>query len=131
MIYGFVHQLVTDTIGKEGAMYFPFILSLFVFIGLMNLIGLIPYTFTPTAHIAVTFGLSVSIFFGVTLLGITRHGADFFSMFLPAGSPLALAPFLIIIEFVSHAIKAVSLGVRLAANLTSGHLLFAILAGFT
>jgi ATP synthase subunit 6 len=96
----------------------------------MNLIGLIPYTFTPTAHIAVTFGLSVTIFLGVTLLGIVRHKGDFFSMFLPAGSPIALAPFLIIIEFVSHGIKAVSLGVRLAANITSGHLLFTIIAGF-
>ncbi len=129
-VYEFIHTLVKDTIGKEGTQYFPLILSLFIFIGLMNLIGLIPYTFTPTAHIAVTFGLSVTIFLGVTLLGIVRHKGDFFSMFLPAGSPIALAPFLIIIEFVSHGIKAVSLGVRLAANITSGHLLFTIIAGF-
>jgi ATP synthase subunit 6 len=123
--------MVKDTIGKEGFLYFPLILTLFVFIGIMNLVGIVPYTFTPTAHIAVTFGLSLTIFLAVTFLGIVRHKFDFFSMFLPAGSPLVLAPFLIIIEFISHLIKAVSLGVRLAANLTAGHLLFAILSGFT
>jgi len=123
--------MVKDTIGKEGAMYFPLIFTLFIFIGIMNLVGIIPYTFTPTAHIAVTFGLSLTIFIAVTLIGLVRHKLDFFSMFLPAGSPIALAPFLIIIEFISHGIKAISLGVRLAANLTAGHLLFAILSGFT
>ncbi len=131
IVYQFIHDLVKDTIGKEGAVYFPFIFTLFIFIAMMNLIGIIPYTFTPTAHIAVTFGLSLTIFLGVTFLGLVKHKADFFSMFLPAGSPIALAPFLIIIEFISHGIKAISLGVRLAANLTAGHLLFAILSGFT
>lgn len=131
LCYEFIHTMVKDTIGKEGAAYFPLIFTLFVFIGLLNLVGLIPYTFTPTAHIAVTFGLSLTIFLAVTLIGLVRHKADFFSMFLPAGSPIALAPFLIIIEFISHGIKAISLGVRLAANITSGHLLFTIIAGFT
>lgn len=131
IIYEFIHNMVKDTIGKEGAQYFPLIFTLFIFIGIMNLVGIIPYTFTPTAHIAVTFGLSLTIFLAVTLIGLVRHKSDFFSMFLPAGSPIALAPFLIIIEFISHGIKAISLGVRLAANLTAGHLLFAILSGFT
>lgn len=131
IIFEFIHNMVKDTIGKEGAAYFPLIFTLFIFIGIMNLIGIIPYTFTPTAHIAVTFGLSLTIFLAVTMIGLVKHKADFFSMFLPAGSPIALAPFLIIIEFISHCIKAVSLGVRLAANLTAGHLLFAILSGFT
>lgn len=97
----------------------------------MNLFGIIPYTFTPTAHIVVTFGMSLSIFIAVTLIGLIRYRSDYFSMFMPAGSPIALAPFLVIIEFVSHCAKAISLGVRLAANLTAGHLLFAILSGFT
>ena len=97
---------------------------------ILNLFGLVPYTFSPTAHIAVTFGLSLSIFLGVTLLGMVNYGANYFSMFMPAGSPLALAPFMIIIEIVSHMAKAISLGVRLAANITAGHILFAILSGF-
>jgi ATP synthase subunit 6 len=102
-----------------------------MFIVLMNLFGIVPYTFSPTAHIAVTFGLSLSIFIGVTLLGIVNYGGNYFSMFMPAGSPLILAPFMIVIELVSHGAKAVSLGVRLAANITAGHILFAILSGFT
>ncbi len=97
----------------------------------MNLFGIVPYTFTPTAHIVVTFGLSLSIFLGVNLLGLVNHRSEYFSMFMPAGTPLALVPFIVIIELVSHIAKAVSLGVRLAANITAGHLLFAILSGFT
>lgn len=96
----------------------------------MNLYGIVPYTFAPTAHIIVAFGISLSIFFGVTMLGLINFRSDYFAMFMPGGSPLVLAPFLVIIEFVSHTAKAISLGVRLAANITAGHLLFAILSGF-
>jgi len=125
-------DVVKDNIGKgaNDAKYFPFILSIFMIIGMMNMVGIVPYSFTPTAHIVVTFGMSLSIFIGVTLLGIRVHGSEYFSFFMPAGSPLAMAPFLVIIELVSHIAKAVSLGVRLAANITAGHLLFAILSGF-
>jgi ATP synthase subunit 6 len=108
----------------------PFIFTIFLFILVLNLFGVVPYTFSPTAHIAVTFGLSLSIFLGVTLLGIVNYGSNYFSMFMPAGSPLALAPFLIIIELASHTAKAISLGVRLAANITAGHILFSIFSGF-
>ncbi len=130
LVYENIFNVVKDNIGKEGYKYFPFILTLFVWISLMNLYGVVPYTFTPTSHIVVTFGLSLSIFLGVTLLGLVNHKSDYFSMFMPGGSPLWLAPFLVIIEFISHTAKAVSLGVRLAANITAGHLLFAILSGF-
>lgn len=123
-------SVVKDNMGNEGRQYFPFIFTLFIFLAIMNLFGIVPYTFTPTSHIVVTFGLSLSIFLGVTLLGLVKHRLDYFSMFMPAGSPLVLAPFLVIIEFVSHTAKAISLGVRLAANITAGHLLFAILSGF-
>lgn len=133
IVYETIFGIVSDNIGKEKShqAYFPFIFTIFMFIVLMNLFGIIPYTFSPTAHIAVTFGLSLSIFLGVTLLGIVNYGANYFSMFMPAGSPLVLAPFMIVIELVSHTAKAVSLGVRLAANITAGHILFAILSGFT
>jgi len=126
-----MYNVVKDNIGAQGAQFFPFVFTIFTFIALMNLFGIVPYTFTPTSHIVVTFGLSLSIFLGVTLLGLVNYRSEYFSMFMPAGSPLALAPFIVIIELVSHTAKAVSLGVRLAANITAGHLLFAILSGFT
>ena len=119
-----------ENIGSKGGIYLPFLFTLFIFILVINLFGVIPYTFSPTAHIAITFGFSLSIFIGVCLLGLERHGLNYFSMFMPAGSPLALAPFLILIELISHTAKAVSLGIRLAANITAGHILFAIFGGF-
>lgn len=131
IIYENIHNVVKDNIGSEGSKFFPLIFTIFVFIAIMNVFGIIPYTFTPTAHIVVTFGMSLSIFLAVTIIGLVNYRSDFFSMFMPAGSPLGLAPFLVIIEFVSYTAKAISLGVRLAANLTAGHLLFAILSGFT
>jgi len=133
IVYETMLGIVEDNIGKDNRSksYFPWIFTIFMFIVIMNLFGIVPYTFSPTAHIAVTFGLSLSIFIGVTLLGIVNYGINYFSMFMPAGSPLVLAPFMIIIELVSHMAKAVSLGVRLAANITAGHILFAILSGFT
>lgn len=131
IVYETIHGVIKDNIGNSGAHYFPFIFTLFLFLALMNMFGIVPYTFTPTAHVAVTFGMSLSIFLGVTILGFVKHKSDFLSMFMPAGSPLGLAPFLVIIEFVSHTAKAVSLGVRLAANIIAGHLLFSILSGFT
>lgn len=128
--YEMVYGIVKENIGLKGRKYFPFIFSLFMMIVILNLIGLVPYTFSPTSHIALTFGLSFSIFIGATLLGFVNYGINYLSMFMPAGSPLGLAPFMIVIEIVSHLAKAVSLGVRLAANITAGHILFAILSGF-
>jgi len=129
--YDSAFSMVKENIGAKGARFFPFIFVLFVFLALMNIYGLVPYVFTPTSHIVITFGLSLSIFIAITVLGLATWKLDYFSMFLPSGCPLWLAPFLIIIEFVSHCAKALSLGVRLAANITAGHLLFAILSGFT
>ena len=97
----------------------------------MNLVGIVPYTFTPTAHIVVGFGMSLSILIGVTVLGFENYGMNYLAMMMPGGSPLVLAPFLVVIELVSQLAKGVSLGVRLVANITAGHLLFAILSGFT
>ncbi len=131
IVYENINNVVKENIGKEGNKYFPFLLTLFILIGLMNMFGIVPYTFSPTAHIVVTFGLSLSIFIGVTLLGLINHRSDYLSMFMPSGTPLILGPFIVLIEFVSHLAKAISLGVRLAANITAGHLLFAILSGFT
>lgn len=130
IIYEAMHNVVKENIGTAGAHYFPFIFTLFIFIGMINIFGIVPYTFTPTAHIAVTFGMALSIFIGATLLGLINYRLDYFAMFMPQGSPLVFAPLLVVIEFASHTAKAISLGVRLAANITAGHLLFSILSGF-
>nr|YP_004581283.1 ATP synthase F0 subunit 6 [Polycyathus sp. MFL-2011]AEG79868.1 ATP synthase F0 subunit 6 [Polycyathus sp. MFL-2011] len=130
LIYYHFYYLVKDNLNIEGLKFFPFIFSLFFFIVFLNLFGLCPYVFTPTTHIIVTLGFSFSIIIGVTLAGIWRFKKDFFSILMPSGAPLILAPLLVLIETVSYFSRAISLGVRLAANLSAGHLLFAILAGF-
>ena len=130
LIYVNIRSVVHDNLGKSGQKYFPFILCIFIFIALLNILGLFPYVFTPTAHIVMTFGLSLSIIIAVTLLGFITFKSKFLSILMPGGVPLMLAPFLVIIETISYTIRAISLGVRLAANITAGHLLFAILSGF-
>lgn len=130
MIYEFVLNLVEEQIGSAGKQYFPLIFTTFTFLLFSNLIGMIPYSFTTTSHIIVTFTLSISLFIAVTLIGFQKHGLHFFSFFLPGGAPLALAPFLVVIEVVSYSFRGISLGVRLFANLMAGHTLVKILAGF-
>ena len=98
---------------------------------LLNLLGLFPYVFTVGTHIIITFGISLSILVAVTILGIKNFKFDFFSMLMPQGAPMGLAPLLVLIETASYLSRAISLGVRLAANLSAGHLLFAILASFS
>lgn len=131
MVYEFVYDMVDNQIGQAGRKYFPFIFTLFVFLLSCNLIGMIPYSFTVTSHMVVTFGLSISIFVGVTLIGVMKHGLHFLSFFLPAGAPLALAPLLVVLEVVSYSFRAISLGVRLFANMMAGHTLVKILSGFS
>ena len=126
-IYDHFWGLVKD---NSGAKYFPFVITLFIFIALLNILGLLPYVFTVTAHVVVTLGLSCSIIMGVTKGGLWKFKGNFLSILMPAGAPLALAPLLALIETVSYISRVISLGVRLAANLSAGHLLFAILAGF-
>jgi F-type H+-transporting ATPase subunit a len=130
-LFGFVLQLVKNQVGPTGQPYFPAIYSLFLFILFLNLIGLIPYSFTATAHFALTLGLSSTIVLGVTLLGLHRHGLHFFSYFVPAGTPLALVPLLVVIESVSYLARAFSLGIRLSANMIAGHILLHLFSSFT
>ena len=130
-LFGFILQLVKNQIGPKGQPYFPAIYSLFLFILFLNLIGLIPYSFTATAHFALTLGFSSTILFGVTLLGLHRHGLHFFSLFVPAGTPLPLVPLLVLIESVSYLVRAFSLGIRLAANMLAGHILLHIISSFS
>ena len=131
MIYEFVVSLVSEQIGAKGEKYFPLIFTTFVFLLFTNLIGMIPYSFTATSHFLVTFGLSLSIFIGITIVGFQTHGLHFFSFLLPKGAPLALAPLLVVLELVSYCFRAISLGVRLFANMMAGHTLVKILSGFS
>ena len=129
LTYGQIVNMVLDNIG-DGK-FVPFIWTIFINLSIMNLIGIVPYTFTPTAHIIISLGLSISILIGVIAMGFENYGFNYIAMMMPGGSPVILAPLLVGIEFVSQLAKGISLGVRLAANITAGHLLFAILSGFT
>ena len=126
----YFYYITVQNLSNVGLIYFSFIVSLFVFLVFLNILGVCPYVFTPTTHIIVTLGFSFSIVIGVTFSGFYKFKKDFFSILMPSGAPLILAPLLILIETVSYISRAVSLGIRLAANLSAGHLLFAILAGF-
>lgn len=131
-LYATIHSIVTNQINpKNGQMYFPFIYALFIFILINNLIGMVPYSFASTSHFVLTFALSFTIVLGATILGFQKHGLVFFSLLVPAGCPLPLLPLLVLIEFISYLARNISLGLRLAANILSGHMLLNILAGFT
>lgn len=131
-MYATVHSIVINQINsKNGQIYFPFIYALFIFILVNNLIGMVPYSFASTSHFILTFSLSFTIVLGATILGFQKHGLKFFSLFVPAGCPLGLLPLLVLIEFISYLARNVSLGLRLAANILSGHMLLNILSGFT
>jgi F-type H+-transporting ATPase subunit a len=131
-IYATIHSIVVNQINeKKGQIYFPFIYGLFLFILINNLIGMVPYSFASTSHFVLTFALSFTVVLGATILGFKEHGIRFFSLLVPAGCPLALLPLLIIIEFISYLTRNVSLGLRLSANILSGHMLLNILSWFT
>jgi ATP synthase subunit 6 len=129
-LYEITSSMVQDNLGKKGEVYFPFIFTLHILLLTCNLIGMVPYSFTVTSHIVFTFGLSLSIFIGINIIGIQTHGTKFFSLFLPRGVPLVIVPLLVTIEFVSYIIKVFTLSIRLFANMTSGHTLLKIIAGF-
>jgi F-type H+-transporting ATPase subunit a len=131
-IYSTIHSIVINQINSNtGQIYFPFIYGLFIFILVNNLVGMIPYSFASTSHFILTFSISFTVVLGATILGFQKHGLKFFSLFVPSGCPLGLLPLLVLIEFISYLARNVSLGLRLAANILSGHMLLNILAGFT
>ncbi len=128
--YIFVANLMKDTVGTEGRPYFPFIFSIFMFVLVGNMMGMIPYSFTFTSHIAVTFAMAAFIFVGVTLIAIAKHKMHFFTFFMPPGVPMYMAPLLIPIEIISYLSRPISLSVRLFANMLAGHTLLKVFAGF-
>ena len=128
--YEFVANMVRQNVGTDGMKYFPFIFTLFMFVLALNMLGMIPYSFTVTSHIIVTFALVAFIFIGVTLLGFWKHGAKFLKFFVPSGVPVVMLPLLVVIEVISYLIRPVSLSVRLFANMLAGHTMLKVFAGF-
>ena len=128
--YELIAGMIRDNVGNEGRRYFPFVFSLFMFILFANLIGMIPYSFTFTSHIAVTFTMAMVVFLGVTVIAIIRHGLHFFSFFLPTGVPMVMAPILVPIEVLSYLSRPISLSIRLFANMMAGHTMIKVFAGF-
>lgn len=128
--YEFVAGMVRDNVGNAGKKYFPFVLTLFVFILFCNLLGLVPYAFTPTSHIIVTFAMAAVVFIGVTIIGFIRHGAHFLSLFVPKGVPFALLLLLVPIEIISYFVRPFSLSIRLFANMLAGHTMLKVFGGF-
>nr|QJF58163.1 ATP synthase F0 subunit 6 [Corallina officinalis]QJF58186.1 ATP synthase F0 subunit 6 [Corallina officinalis] len=129
--YSLTSNIVKDNLGSKGEIYFPFILTLHSLLLFCNLVGMVPYSFTVTSHIIFTFTLALSIFIGINIIGVRTHGFKFFSLFLPKGVPLIIMPLLVTIEIVSYIIKVFTLSIRLFANMTSGHTLLKIIAGFS
>lgn len=128
--YEFVARMVRDNVGTEGRQYFPFIFTLFMFILFANLLGMIPYTFTVTSHIIVTFALAAVVFIGVTIIGFAKHGSHFLRLFVPSGVPVALLPLIVLIEVISYLTRPISLSVRLFANMMAGHTMLKVFGGF-
>lgn len=130
ILYEFVLKTLRDSTGERGARFFPLVFSLFMFILVANLIGLVPGAFTVTSHLVVTFALAMVVFLTVTIYGVFQHGFGFFRLFLPPGVPLALAPFLVPIEIISFLSRPISHSVRLFAVMLAGHVMLKVFAGF-
>ena len=128
--YEFVATTVRSTAGSEGMRFFPFVFTLFMFILTVNMIGLIPYTFTVTSHIIVTAALAITVFLTVLLYGLYRHGFHFFNLFVPKGVPVYILPLIVFIEVLSFVSRPISHSVRLFANMLAGHITLQVFAGF-
>ena len=130
MTYTFVAKMINDTAGSSAKDFFPFIFTLFMFVLFCNMVGMIPYSFTVTSHIIVTFVLASIVFIGVTIIGFVKHGIKYLELFVPKGVPFVLLPLIIIIEVISYLSRPVSLSVRLFANMMAGHTMMKVFGGF-
>jgi F-type H+-transporting ATPase subunit a len=128
--YEFVAKIVRENSGEEGMKFFPFVFTLFAFILTLNMLGMIPYSFTVTSHIIVTFALALMVFLVVTVVGFIKNGPGFLKLFVPSGAPVALLPLLVVIEAISYLIRPISLSVRLFANMMAGHMMLKVFASF-
>ena len=130
IVYNLIKDLIINNIGPKGSRFFPLVFCIFMYIVCLNLIGLIPYSYTITSHLIVTFALALFIFIGINIITARYHGFEMFSLFLPSGTSLALAFLLVPIELISYIFKPVSLSIRLFANMMAGHTLLKVIAGF-
>tara|TARA_Y100000590_G_scaffold244705_1_gene275006 strand:+ start:352 stop:1086 length:735 start_codon:yes stop_codon:yes gene_type:complete len=130
MTYSFVAKMINDTAGSSAKPFFPFIFTLFIFVLFCNMIGMLPYSFTVTSHIIVTFVLAAIIFVGVTIIGFIKHGIKYLELFVPKGVPVVLLPLIVVIEIISYLSRPVSLSVRLFANMMAGHTMLKVFGGF-
>jgi F-type H+-transporting ATPase subunit a len=128
--YEFVANMVRENTGREGMQYFPFIFSIFIFILTLNMLGMVPYSFTVTSHIIVTFALAAMVFFFVLIVGFVKNGPGFVKLFVPTGVPVALLPLITVLEVFSFLIRPISLSVRLFANMMAGHMMLKVFAAF-
>ena len=130
LLYGFIHKMIEDVTGKDGLKYFPYIMTLFMFILVANFLGLLPMSFTTTSHIAVTAIMGFGVFIAVTVLGFVKNGTSFLGLFWVSSAPLPLRPVLAIIELISYFVRPVSHSIRLAGNMMAGHAVLKVFAGF-
>ncbi len=130
MSYTFVAKMISDTAGSNAKPFFPFIFTLFMFVLFCNMVGMLPYAFTVTSHIIVTFVLASIVFIGVTVIGFIKHGFKYLELFVPKGVPVVLLPLIVIIEIISYLSRPVSLSVRLFANMMAGHTMLKVFGGF-
>jgi len=130
MIYGFVHKMVEDIAGKEGLKYFPYIMAIFMFVLVANVIGLLPYSFTTTSHLWVTATLAFVIFIVITIIGFVKNGLGYFKLLWVSSAPLPLRPVLFLIELISYFVRPVSHSIRLMGNMMAGHAVIKVFAGF-
>lgn len=130
LAYGFVYKMVEDVAGKDALGYFPYIMTLFMFIVCANFLGLVPMSFTTTSHIAVTAVMAMGVFLTVTLIGFFKHGFSFLSLFWISSAPLPLRPILAVIEIISYFVRPVSHSIRLAGNMMAGHAVIKVFAAF-
>ena len=130
LAYGFIYKMVEDVAGKDGLKYFPYIMTLFMFVLFANMLGLLPLAFTTTSHIAVTAVLAMAVFISVTVIGFVKNGSDFLKLFWIEQAPLAIRPILAVIEVISYFVRPVSHSIRLAGNMMAGHAVIKVFAGF-
>ena len=130
MTYSFIAKMINDTAGSAAKPFFPFIFTLFMFVLFCNMVGMLPYAFTVTSHIIVTFALAAIVFIGVTIIGFIKHGIKYLELFVPKGVPFVLLPLIVIIEIISYLSRPVSLSVRLFANMMAGHTMLKVFGGF-
>ena len=130
MSYTFVAKMINDTAGSSAKPFFPFIFTIFMFVLFCNMVGMLPYSFTVTSHIIVTFALAAFIFIGITIIGFIKHGIKYLELFVPKGVPLVLLPLIVIIEIISYLSRPISLSVRLFANMMAGHTMLKVFGGF-